>query len=135
MPSHVVPMRPRAASPSSLTAATSSRPAATSSPTRASSLTPAAPTRAHVVSRVLASSLGSYGFVWGLTSLGTLLGVAAGLPYSDAQSLLYLIVFVVFVVCGCWALSAQSLARVWLTLAGGGAVMTAVAWLWARALT
>jgi CHASE1-domain containing sensor protein len=33
-----------------------------------------------------------------------------------------------------WAFSARSLARVWLVLAGGGALMTGAAWLVQRAL-
>jgi hypothetical protein len=82
----------------------------------------------HVVSRVLASLLGSYFFVWGFISLGTVLAVAAGMPYADAQTLFYMLAFLLFVACFCWAFSARSLARVWLAFGAGGALMTLGAW-------
>jgi hypothetical protein len=79
--------------------------------------------------RVAASLLGSYAFVWGFVSLGTALGVVAGMSYVDALTLLNLLAFLLFVACFCWAFSARSALRVWLCFGGGGAVMTAVAWL------
>jgi hypothetical protein len=92
------------------------------------------PTRAHVLSRTAASLLGSYVFVWGFTSLGIALGVSGGMAYSEAQALLFLLAFLVFLACFCWAFTAAGLARVWVVLAGGGAVMTVAAWLLSRTL-
>lgn len=88
----------------------------------------------HIVGRVGAGLLGSYALVWGFVSLGTVLGVLAGMSYGDAQTLFYLLAFLLFVACFCWAFSARSLLRVWLSLVGGGAVLTAGAWLIASRL-
>jgi hypothetical protein len=95
----------------------------------------AALSRAHVLSRIAASLLGSYVFVWGFGSLGTLLGVAAGMPYAEAQALVFLVTFLVMLGCFCWAFTAASLTRVWAVLAGGGALMTGASWLLGRALS
>ncbi|RYZ08141.1 MAG: iron uptake protein [Myxococcales bacterium] len=88
----------------------------------------------HVVSRVAASLLGGYAFVWGFTSLGIALGVAAGTDYHEAETLMFLLAFLVFLAAFCWAFVAASLTRVWAVLAGGGALMTGVAWLVTRNL-
>jgi hypothetical protein len=88
-----------------------------------------------VVARVAASLLGGYAFVWGFTTLGIVLGLAVGLPFAEARTLLYLLVFLVFPVCFCWAFVAESLPRVWAVLAGGGGLMTTAGWLLSRALT
>jgi hypothetical protein len=95
---------------------------------------PALPTPLQLVSRIAASLLGGFGFVWGFNALGTVLGVAAGLPYGDAQSLVYLFAFLVFVAAFCWAFAARSQLLVWGVLGGGGATMTLLAWLGLRAL-
>jgi hypothetical protein len=42
--------------------------------------------------------------------------------------------FIVFLVAFLWAFAARSVARVWLVLAGGGALMAGAAWLLQRAL-
>ena len=87
---------------------------------------------ARVASRVAASVLGGYVFVWGLVSAGVALLVKAGLPYGEAQTALYLLAFLVYLACFCWALAAASPIRVWSVLAGGGLGMTLLAWLLAR---
>jgi len=86
-----------------------------------------------VVSRVAASLLGGYAFVWGFTTLGIALLLAAGMNYGDARTLVMLLAFLVFLVAFCWAYAAKSLRRVWAVLAGGGALMTALAWWLTRA--
>jgi len=91
--------------------------------------------RARIVSRIAASLLGGYAFVWGFTTFGIALGLALGMPYGQAQTLLFLLAFLVFLLCFCWAFAAPSLARVWAVLAGGGAAMTGAAWLLSRVLT
>lgn len=87
-----------------------------------------------LASRIAASLLGSYAFVWGFTTLGIVLGLMFGLPYGEARTLLYLLAFLVLLVCFCWAFAARSAAYAWGVLAGGGAVMTGAAWLLSRML-
>lgn len=96
--------------------------------------TVAGPRSLHVTSRVAASLLGGYAFVWGFVSFGVAFAVAAGMPYEEAEHLLFLFAFLVYLACFCWALSARSLVLVWTVLAGGGALLTTVGWLWGRAL-
>ncbi len=93
-----------------------------------------APTPSQIVSRVFASLLGSYGFVWGFTVLGIASLVAGGMDYDEAWTLVMLLAFILFLVLFCWAFAAKSLARAWAVLAGGGAVMSAGAWLLTRQL-
>jgi hypothetical protein len=88
----------------------------------------------HIVSRIAASLLGGYLFVWGCTTLGIMLLVAADMPYGEAQTLTHLLAFLVFLAVFCWAFAAASLVRVWTVLAGGGAIMTGAAWVLSRAL-
>jgi hypothetical protein len=95
----------------------------------------ASPSALHVTSRVAASLVGGYLFVFGFTTLVAALGVALGMDYHDAEGLAYLSAFLVFLSCVCWAFVARSVGRVWAVLAGGGAVMTAAAWLVARSLS
>ncbi len=101
----------------------------------ASSVSEPGLTPRHMISRVAASLLGGWVFVWGLTVFGITLGVWAGADYHQMESLMYLLAFLVFLVVFCWAYAAASLKRVWLVLAGGGALMTGVAWLLIPSLT
>jgi hypothetical protein len=86
------------------------------------------PAPAHVVSRIAAALLGGYAFVWGFTTLLIAAGMTLGARYGDAQTTAYLLAFVVFLIAFLWAFAARSVLRVWALLAGGGAVMTAIAW-------
>jgi hypothetical protein len=90
--------------------------------------------RLHIVSRIAAGMLGGYAFTWGFIALGIGLLFAAGMPFHDAESLSYILAFLIFLIAFLWAFAAASLARVWLVLAGGGALMTGAAWLVQRAL-
>jgi hypothetical protein len=83
----------------------------------------------------MASLFGSYVFVWGSFSLGVPLGVAIGMPYHDAETLLRMLAFPIFVGCFCWTFSTRSLSRVWLSLLAGGALMTVVGYGLAAELT
>jgi hypothetical protein len=87
-----------------------------------------------VVSRVAVSLVGGYAFTWGFVTLSITLVVAAGMRYSEAQTLSYLLAFLVFLTVFCWAFAAASVKRVWLVLAGGGLSMTGAGMLLARAL-
>lgn len=83
----------------------------------------------HVVSRVAAAVLGGYGFVWGFTTLAITSCMALGATYGDAQTGAYLLAFLVFVAAVLWAFATRSVWRAWGVLAGGGALMTGIAWL------
>ena len=83
--------------------------------------------RWHIVSRIAAGVLGGYAFTWGFIALGIGLLFAAQMEFHDAEALGYILGFIVFLVAFLWAFSAASLSRVWLVLAGGGALMAALA--------
>jgi hypothetical protein len=91
-------------------------------------------TPAHIASRIAASLLGGWAFVWGFASLGIAGSVALGVDYHEAETAVMLLAFIVFLVVFCWSFAAASLSRLWAVLAGGAALMTAVAWLLQRAL-
>ncbi|MDM0089418.1 MULTISPECIES: iron uptake protein [unclassified Variovorax] len=90
--------------------------------------------RVHLASRIAAGMLGGYAFTWGFIALLIGLLFAAKMEFHDAEALGYILGFIVFLGVFLWAFSARSLARVWLVLAGGGALMTGAAWLVQRAL-
>lgn len=85
-------------------------------------------TRLQIASRVAAAMFGSYAFVWGFVTLVAVLGTASGMSFGDARTFGYLLAFLVFVVCFCWAFAARSVVRVWLVLAAGAVVMSALGW-------
>jgi membrane-bound ClpP family serine protease len=87
-----------------------------------------------VTSRVAAGLLGSYAFVWGFAMALTGVLMRAGMPYDEALTLVYLLAFIVYLVAFCWAFAARSLARVWVVLAGGGALMSVAGWALTRGL-
>lgn len=86
-------------------------------------------TSARIASRIAASLLGGWLFTWSFTTLGIAALVALGMRYGEAQTLLSLLAFIVFLVVFLWSFAANSVARVWLVLAGGGGAMTLAAWL------
>lgn len=88
-----------------------------------------APTLIPIASRVAAALFGSYAFVWGFVTLVAVLGTAGGMSFVDAQTLAYLLAFLVFVICFCWAFAARSVVRVWLVLVLGAALMSGLGWL------
>lgn len=98
-----------------------------------SAASPGTPSRSQIVSRVAASLLGGWSFVWGFVTLSLALLLAAGMRYGDALTLSYLLAFLVFLWAFLWAFTANSLLRIWLVLAGGGGLMTSAAWLLSRA--
>lgn len=85
-------------------------------------------------SRVAAGLLGGYAFTWGFTALGIAGLVALGADFHDAEIGVLLVALLVFLGLFLWAFAAASVVRVWIVLAGGGAVMTAAAWVLQRAL-
>ena len=82
----------------------------------------------HVFSRVCASIFGSYAFTWGFIALGASSLIVFGTEFHEATSLTSMLGFLIYLAAFCWAFVAASIARVWVVLAGGGALMTAVGW-------
>jgi hypothetical protein len=78
----------------------------------------------HIVSRTAAAVLGGYAFTWGTVAFGMALLFAAGLEFHDAEHLSAMIGVLVFLVAFLAAFAVRSLARAWLVLLGGGALMS-----------
>ena len=72
---------------------------------------PAAPGPLHVTSRVLASLLGGYGFVWAFSALSICLLVAAGMAYQQAWTLVMMLAFLLFLGVLLWSFATASLVR------------------------
>lgn len=87
-----------------------------------------------IASRVAASLLGGYAFTWGFTALGVAGLVALGVDFHEAETGGLLLAFLVLLGVLLWAFAASRVARVWAVLAGGGALMTALAWALQRAI-
>lgn len=85
-------------------------------------------TSLHATSRVAASLLGGYAFTWGFTVFGIALLVVVGMSYHEAQTLIFMLAFLVFLAVFCWAFAAASVTRVWGVLVAGGVAMTVAAW-------
>lgn len=90
--------------------------------------------RSHLLGRIAAAVLGGYAFSWGFIALGLAAMYAAGLSFHDAEHLSAIVGMLLFLVVFCWAFVARSLPRVWLLLAGGGALMAGGAEFIKRAL-
>lgn len=88
----------------------------------------------HIASRVGAGVLGSYVFTWGFIALTGATLLRAGLAFHEATDLASMLGFLVYVTALCFAFIGASLARVWMLLAGGGALMSAAGWWLSRSL-
>lgn len=82
----------------------------------------------NVVSRIAAAVFGGYAFVWGFTTLLIAVALSLRLPYGDAQTTAYLLAFLVFLGVFIWSFAARRVGLVWAVLAGGGVLMTSLAW-------
>lgn len=83
--------------------------------------------RRHILARVAAALIGGYAFVWGGFALGVAGLFALGMSFHDAEHLCAILAFLVYLVVFLWSFAASDVRRVWLVLAGGGAVMTVLA--------
>ena len=88
----------------------------------------------NIALRIAAGMLGGYAFTWGFIALVIASLFAARLDFHDAETLGTILGFLVFLVVFLWAFAARSVLRVWLVLAGGGALMAGVASLVQHAL-
>lgn len=80
--------------------------------------------RLHIANRTAAAVLGGYAFTWGIIAFGMAMMFAAGMEFHDAEHLSYIIGLLVFLIVFLCTFAARSLLRVWLVLAGGGALLT-----------
>jgi hypothetical protein len=81
----------------------------------------------HITARTAAAVLGGYAFSWGAVAFGMAGLFAIGLEFHDAEHMAYIIGILVFLVAFLMAFATRSLLRVWLVLAGGGAVLAGAA--------
>ncbi len=87
-----------------------------------------------LISRIASGVLGGYAFTWGCVALIIAGSYAAGMEFHDSEALGYILGFLVFLGVFLWAFAARSVTRVWLVLAGGGALMAGVASVLQRSL-
>ena len=87
-----------------------------------------------MVARIAVALLGGYAFTWGLTTFGIAGLVMLGVDFHEAEMLLMLVAFLVFLPLFLWAFASRYLARVAAMLFGGALLMTAAAWCIQRAL-
>jgi len=92
------------------------------------------PDVSQVLARLAAGVVGGWAFTWGFVTLGIVALVAVGMSYHDAELLVYLLAFLLYLALLCWAFAVRSLARLWLTIGGGAALMSGAAWLAAGAM-
>lgn len=90
--------------------------------------------RLQVGLRIIAALFLGYALTWGFIALGTAGLFALGMAFHDAEHLSVMLGFLVYLCAFLWSFAAKSLSRVWLVLAGGGAVMTICASLLQRSL-
>jgi hypothetical protein len=83
--------------------------------------------RRQLVQYIAAAVLGGYAFTWGFIAFGIASLFALGMEFHDAESLASILGFIVFLVVFLWTFTVRSLRRIWLTLAGGGALMAGAA--------
>ncbi len=83
-------------------------------------------------SRFAAALLGGYLFAYGLTALATFGGYRAGLDFTDAKTLAWMLAILAYLGSIVWGFAARSLVMAWVSLAGGGAVMSLAAWTLSR---
>lgn len=100
--------------------------------TQASGMRPAMLLSLSGVNRFAAAIIGGYLFAYGFTALATLTGFGAGLPFSEAQVLAWMMGAMAYLGAILWGFVPRTATRAWGVLAGGGAAMAAAAWALSR---
>ena len=88
---------------------------------------PPASRRLQVLPRILAAILGGYVFAWGTVALTTSALFAVKLAFHDAEFLGALVGLLAYLGVFLWAIATHHVARLWMALVGGGALMAAAA--------
>jgi hypothetical protein len=83
-------------------------------------------------SRFAAAIVGGYLFAYGFTALATLIGFGAGLRWSEAQVLSWMLGAFAYLGAMLWGFVPRSNILAWAVLGGGGAAMSAAAWALSR---
>lgn len=76
---------------------------------------------------VTAAVVAGYTFTWGFIALGTAGLFAAGMEFHDAENLASVLGLLLYLAVFLWVFTERSVARAWLVLVGGGALMAGVA--------
>ena len=84
-------------------------------------------THRRLVLHLVVALLGGYLFTWGVTTLGVTALVALGVDFHEAETLLLLLAFLIFLAVFLWAFATR-LVRAGVALGGGAVFMTAAAW-------
>jgi len=84
--------------------------------------------------RVVVALVGGYAFTWGFVTFGIASLAALGRDFHEAEMLLLLLAFIVYLGLFLWAFTASSLMRVVVVFAGGGLGLTVGAWALQRAI-
>jgi hypothetical protein len=82
--------------------------------------------------RFAAAILGGYLFAYGFAALTALAGFRAGLPFSDAQVLAWMLGALAYLGAILWGFVPKRVVWAWMALAGGGAGMSTAAWALSR---
>jgi hypothetical protein len=92
-------------------------------------MTSSALSRSHIAWRTAVALLGGYVFTWGIVAAGVTVLFGAGMQFHDAEHLSYIVGILVFLGAFLAAFAARDLRRAAVTLVGGGALLTVMAWL------
>lgn len=77
----------------------------------------------YIVARIAAAILGGYVFTWGFIALCVALLFAAGMEFHDAESIGFIVGYLLYLTVFLWAFASRTLKPVWLLLVGGGVLM------------
>ena len=91
-------------------------------------------TRLTITRRLVATLLGSFAFTWGLVAVGVAGLSALEVDYHEAEVVLMLLAFVVFLPLFLWSFASPRQGRVMVLLFGGAVFLVASAWAIQRAL-
>lgn len=90
-------------------------------------ITASSASRLPLLSRIAAAVFGGYAFCWGFLAFAVASLYGLGMKFHDAEHLGSMLAFLIYLVAFCWAFVTRSLARAWVALGGGGALMAAAA--------
>lgn len=87
-----------------------------------------------IIQHFSAPLIGGFVLTYGFVALATLACFALGLRFFEAQSLAWMLSFIVYLTAILWGFAQRSAHRVWLTFGGFGGLMIAAAWTLSRVM-